>query len=75
MNTEIAEFGCEVKGQSATLGTYDFVSIIEAPDNETMAHLSVDLSSQGTVHVTTLPAMSPSQFREKLRGPKQIGRS
>jgi uncharacterized protein with GYD domain len=74
VNTEIAEFGCEVKGQYATLGTYDFVTIIEAPDNETVAHLSVDLSSRGTVHITTLPAIPTSQFRDKLTGPKQMGR-
>lgn len=74
VNTEIAEFGCEVKGQYATLGAYDFVTIIEAPDNETIAHLSVDLSSRGTVHITTLPAIPTSQFRDKLMGPKQMGR-
>lgn len=74
VNKEIAEFGCEVQGQYATLGTYDFVTIIEAPDNETIAHLSVDLSSRGTVHTMTLPAIPTSQFREKLLGPKQMGR-
>ena len=46
VNKEIADFGCKVVGQYATLGSYDFVSIIEAPDNETIAHLSVDLSSR-----------------------------
>lgn len=74
VNTEIAEFGCKVLGQYATLGAYDFVTIIEAPDNETIAHLSVDLSSRGTVHITTLPAIPSAQFREKLTGPKQMGR-
>ncbi len=74
VNKEIAEFGCEVTGQFATLGMYDFVSIIEAPDNETVAHLSVDLSSRGTVHITTLPAIPTSQLHEKLTGPKQMGR-
>lgn len=46
VNKEIADFGCKVVGQYATIGPYDFVSIIEAPDNETIAHLSVDLSSR-----------------------------
>jgi uncharacterized protein with GYD domain len=57
------------------LGPYDFVSIIEADDNETIAHLSVDLGSRGTVHITTLPAMSMTQLQEKLKGPRQMGRS
>ncbi len=73
VNKEITDFGCKVVGQYATLGSYDFVSIIEAPDNETMAHVSVDLSSRGPVHITTLPAISTTQFRDKLKGPKQMG--
>ena len=47
VNQEIAEFGCEVKGQFAVLGMYDFVTIVEAPDNETAAHLSMDLGLPG----------------------------
>ena len=49
-------------------------TIVEAPDNETISHLSIDLSSRGTVHITTLPAMPTSQLRERLTGPRQIGR-
>ena len=75
VNKEIADFGCKVVAQYATLGAYDFVSIIEAPDNETIAHLSVDLSSRGTVHITTLPAIPTPQFRAKLTGPRQMGRT
>lgn len=75
VNKEIAAFGCKVVGQYATLGAYDFVSIIEAPDNETIAHLSVDLSSRGTVRIMTLPAIPNAQFRKKLKGPKQMGKS
>jgi len=75
VNREITEFGCKVVAQYAVLGQYDFVSIIEADDNETIAHLSVDLGSRGTVHITTLPAMSMVQLQEKLKGPRQMGRS
>ena len=51
----------------------DFLTVIEAPDNETVAHLSVDLGSRGTVKVTTLPALDIASFVEKLKGPKQMG--
>ncbi|MGH7964991.1 MAG: GYD domain-containing protein [Candidatus Binatia bacterium] len=74
VNKEITSFGCKVVAQYATLGLYDFVSIIEAADNETIAHLSVDLSSRGTVHIITLPAIPTAQFRKKLKGTKQMGR-
>ena len=75
VNKEIADFGCKVVAQYAVLGAYDFVSIIEAPDNETIAHLSVDLGSRGTVNITSLPAMTTAQLRDKLKGSKQMGRS
>ncbi|MGZ3511608.1 MAG: GYD domain-containing protein [Candidatus Binataceae bacterium] len=75
VNKEITDFGCKVTAQYAVLGGYDFVTIVEAADNETVAHLSVDLGSRGTVNVTTLPAIPTAQLRAKLKGPKQIGRS
>ena len=75
VNSELTELGCTVIGQYATLGNYDFVTIVEAPDNETVAHLSIDLSSRGTVRIITLPAIPTSQLRDRLTGPRQIGRS
>jgi uncharacterized protein with GYD domain len=75
VNQEITDFGCRVVAQYAVLGNYDFVTIVEAADNETVAHLSVDLGSRGTVNVMTLPAIATSELRAKLKGPKQMGRS
>ncbi len=74
VNQEIAEFGCEVVAQYAVLGNYDFITVIKAPDNQTVAHLSVDLGSRGTVNITTLPAIAMAELRSKLKGPKQMGR-
>jgi uncharacterized protein with GYD domain len=74
VNKEIQDFGCKVINQYATLGAYDFVTIVEAPDNETAAHLSIDLGSRGTVNITTLPALSPTHLSEVMKGPKQIGK-
>jgi uncharacterized protein with GYD domain len=73
VNKEIEGFGCKVISQYAVLGAYDFVTVIEAPDNETAAHLSIDLGSRGTVNMMTLPAMTIAALREKLKGPAQIG--
>ena len=75
VNGEIADFGCKVVAQYAVLGPYDFVSIIEAEDNATVAHLALDLGSRGTVSIMTLPTVPQEQLREKLKGPRQIGRS
>jgi uncharacterized protein with GYD domain len=61
--------------QYAVLGQCDFVTIVEAADNETVAHLSVDLGSRGTINIVTLPAISVEDLRAKLKGPKQTGRA
>jgi uncharacterized protein with GYD domain len=74
VNKEIADFGCRVLFQYALLGPYDFVTVIEAADNETVAHLSVDLGSRGTVNILTLPAIPVADLRMKLKEPQQIGR-
>ena len=75
VDDEIATFGCKVIDQYAVLGPYDFVTIVEAPDNETVAHLSVDLGSRGTVHVTTLPAIPIDSLVQKLGDAQQLGHS
>jgi uncharacterized protein with GYD domain len=74
VNLEIADFGCKVIAQYAVLGAYDFITVLEAPDNETVAHLSVDLGSRGTIGIVTMPAIPVDQFKKKLRGPAQLGR-
>ena len=74
VNKEISEFGCKVVTQYAVLGGYDFLTIVDAPDNETVAHMSVDLSSRGTVKITTVPAIPVAQLKAKLKSPKQMGK-
>jgi uncharacterized protein with GYD domain len=75
VNQEITDFGCNVVAQYAVLGQCDFITIVEAPDNETVAHLSVDLGSRGTVNIVTLPAISIAALRTKLKGAQQMGRA
>jgi uncharacterized protein with GYD domain len=74
VNKEISEFGCKVVTQYAVLGGYDFLTIVDAPDNETVAHMSVDLSSRGTIKITTLPAIPVAQLKAKLKSSKQMGK-
>ena len=74
VNAEIVAFGCSVVVQYATIGLYDFVSVIEAPDNETIAHLSVDLMSRGTAKIMTLPAIPLGDFAEKLGDPIHLAK-
>ncbi len=75
VNREIDSFGCKVLSQYALLGEYDFLSVVEAPDNGTIAHLSADLASRGTVKVKTLPALSVSELVSKMKGPHHMGKA
>ena len=45
-----------------------FINIVEAPDNDTVARISVELGSRGTVTLTTLAAMPVEQFTQMLKG-------
>ena len=67
VNKEIEAMGGRVTAQYAVLGGYDFVNVIEAPSNEVIARISVELGSRGTMQITTDPAMSVSAFTEMLR--------
>ncbi len=55
-------FGITVKGQYAVLGPYDFVSVVEAPDNQTIARVSAELASRGSIKIQTLTAIPIDDF-------------
>jgi uncharacterized protein with GYD domain len=71
VNKELETMGARVTHQFAVLGGYDFVNVIEAPSNEVMARIAVELGSRGTIKITTLPAISVSTFVEMLKGSNQ----
>ena len=58
----IAREGVEVLGLYGVLGEYDFVSIVEAPDNEAAAAFSLELGVRGGAHITTMPAIPIARF-------------
>ena len=64
---ELKEMGVVIKGQWAVLGEYDFVNLVEAPDNETVARASVEIGSRGSVSLVTMPAIPVSDFIESLK--------
>ena len=53
-----------VLGVYAVLGNYDFVNIVDAPDNETVARYSVQLGQTAGVDVTTMPAIPMARFAD-----------
>jgi uncharacterized protein with GYD domain len=66
VNKEVEQMGGRVIAQYATLGQYDFVTVIEAPDEKAMARISVELGSRGTMTSQTLTAMPAADLSGSL---------
>ncbi len=66
VDRELEKFGVRVLEQYATLGCYDFVNIVEAPDNETIGKVSIELCSRGTIELITLVAISVDSMIQTL---------
>ena len=60
VNREIEDLGGRVLDQWAVLGYYDFLSIIEAPDEATVAHMTAELSARGSATFETLTVVETS---------------
>jgi len=66
VNKEVEQLGATVKAQWATLGHVDFISVVEAPDEATMARVSLELGSRGTGRYETLAAIGIDDFIASL---------
>ncbi len=62
VDKELEGLGLKVIAQYAVLGPYDFVNIVEAPDNQTIARVSAELASRGSVKILTMAALPIDQF-------------
>ena len=68
VNREVEQLGATVKAQWATLGQFDFVNVVEAPDAQTMARVSLELGSRGTAKYETLTAIPVDEFIAGIKG-------
>jgi uncharacterized protein with GYD domain len=66
VNRDVEELGATVLHQWATLGEFDFVNVVEAPDVETIAKVSVALAARGSTRIETLPALEIDAFLRTL---------
>jgi uncharacterized protein with GYD domain len=64
---EVESMGLTVVAQYALLGQWDFLNIIEAPDEASMAKAAVALASRGTMRTTTMQALPIETLVEALR--------
>jgi uncharacterized protein with GYD domain len=66
VNRDIEELGARVLHQWATLGEFDFVNVVEAPDIATVAKISVALGARGSTRIETLPALEVDELINAL---------
>jgi len=62
VNQEVEAMGAKILAQYALLGPYDFINILEAPDNTAIVKIALELSSRGTLHTMTMAAMTLDEF-------------
>ncbi len=67
VNKEVEGMGVKILAQYALLGQYDFVNILEAPNNEVMSKVAIELGARGTLQTTTLAAMTLDDFIRSLK--------
>ena len=67
VNKEVEGMGVKILSQYAVLGQYDFLNILEAPRNEDVVKVALDLGARGTVQTTTLAAMKLDDFIDSLK--------
>ena len=66
VNRDVEELGARVLHQWATLGPFDFVNVVEAPDNATIARVSVALGARGSAKLQTLAAIEIDELLAAL---------
>jgi len=67
VNQEVEAMGAKLMAQYALLGPYDFVNILDAPGNEAISKLAVELGSRGTLQTLTMAAVDVDDFIASLK--------
>ena len=67
VNKEVEAMGAKLLAQYAVLGPYDFVNILDAPSNEAISKLAVELGSRGTLQTLTMAAVGVDDFTASLK--------
>jgi Uncharacterized conserved protein len=68
VNKDLEAMGVKILAQYALLGQYDFINILEAPDNDSIVRMSVEMGSRGSVQMQTMPAVSIDELISDLKG-------
>jgi len=66
VNKEVEAMGVKILAQYALLGPYDFLNILEAPDNKAISKVAIELGSRGTLQTMTMAAMTIDELTGNL---------
>ncbi len=64
VNKEVEAMGAKILAQYALLGPYDFVNILEAPNNKIISKVAVELGSRGTLQTMTMATMTVDELTQ-----------
>jgi uncharacterized protein with GYD domain len=71
VNKEVEAMGVKILAQYAVLGPYDFINILDAPSNEAVSRVAIELGSRGTLQTMTLAALTLDEFIKSVKGLKK----
>ena len=67
VNKEVEAMGVKILAQYTLLGPYDFVNILDAPNNQAIAKVAMELGARGTLQTLTMAAMTLDDFVRSLK--------
>jgi uncharacterized protein with GYD domain len=68
VNRDVEELGAKVLHQWAVLGPFDFVNVVEAPDDATIAKVSMALGARGSAKIQSLSALTVDELLGAIGG-------
>lgn len=67
VNREVEALGGRVVRQWALLGSYDFLTVVEAEDERVIARIASELAARGSAYFETLPAIPVDVLADALK--------
>ena len=71
VNKELEAWGAKVLKQYSLLGPYDFLNVVEAPNNDVITRVSIELGARGTIELMSMPAMEIDDFLKMINNRKR----
>jgi uncharacterized protein with GYD domain len=71
VNKELEAWDAKVIKQYSLLGPYDFLNIVEAPNNDVITRVSIELGARGTIELMSMPAMEIDDFLKMINNRKR----